>query len=267
MEAMWINFEANTKKRFAIRPFLGGVNGISGEATIGDMNAIMRRMNSLGPKQDYIVTPDQIWLDGIATSPGIVKQFVATSMTPPRSKVGYQRQMKEAGRSSENSKADRRSTHPIGGTVEYQITGQDGIGGFQLQLIPEYNTTVMSAGTESDVYKQEWDFNTYSVSKISKAQFHDVMKTPRELGLQNTDIIHVKNLDTVRDNRPKLVGDLLAEAPSKLNAKDLVELSIFARKVDKWKFNACLRGGHETISLEVGSLRLSLTKRILTSLC
>jgi hypothetical protein len=84
MEAMWINFESPEGKRFAVRPYVGGVNGISGEASLGNMTSMLRRMNSQARKQDYIILPKQPWLDGIATAPGIVRQFVATAMAPPR---------------------------------------------------------------------------------------------------------------------------------------------------------------------------------------
>ena len=57
--------------------FIGGVNGISGESNMGDMTSLMRRINSLSSIQDYLVTPEQLWLVGISTAPGIVKQFVA----------------------------------------------------------------------------------------------------------------------------------------------------------------------------------------------
>ena len=58
---MWIKFEA--KRKFALKILLGAVNGISGKA--------------VGSAQDYIIVPEQPWLDGIATAPGQVKQFVA----------------------------------------------------------------------------------------------------------------------------------------------------------------------------------------------
>src|SRR2546421_12446052 len=85
MEAMWINFDCAPGKRFAVRPFLGGVNGITGEPTVGDMRTLVRQINHLSRKtQDYIVLPEQMWLDGIATSPGIVRQFVAAATAAPR---------------------------------------------------------------------------------------------------------------------------------------------------------------------------------------
>jgi hypothetical protein len=253
MEAMWIRFQRNSSRKFAIRPFLGGVNGISGEASIGDMNAVMRRMTSMAPKQDYIVIPNQKWLDGIATRPGIVKQFVATTLTPPRPKARSQLRAKRTGQSNKTGEEDAESKHPIGGTIEWQITGQDTVGGFQLQLIPEYDTDMMSAGTEPDVYEQSGNVHTHSSPKRLKAQFYDVMKTPEELKLLDSDTIHVKCLNTIRESRPKLVGDLLAEAPGKLNKADIVELSIHRPRVKQWKFNTNQEDDHKTIPLEVGA--------------
>ncbi len=67
---MWIHFQYKSpldEKKFVVRPFLGGVNGISGESSSGNMGSILRRQNA--PQQDYIVLPEQRWLDGIATGP------------------------------------------------------------------------------------------------------------------------------------------------------------------------------------------------------
>ena len=64
-----IKFEA--QKSFALKVLFGGVNGISDEAV--DLN----KASQPNTKQDYVVVPGQPWLDGIATAPGKVKQFVA----------------------------------------------------------------------------------------------------------------------------------------------------------------------------------------------
>jgi len=74
-EAMWLRFTSN--KQFAIRIYIGGVNAITGEPMIPNMATLLKRQNGIGKKQDYVVVPEQPWLDGIATSPGVVKQFVA----------------------------------------------------------------------------------------------------------------------------------------------------------------------------------------------
>jgi hypothetical protein len=72
---MWLRFTSNNT--FAIRIYVGGVNGITGEPMIPNMATCLKRQNGIERKQDYIVVPSQPWLDGIATSPGMVKQFVA----------------------------------------------------------------------------------------------------------------------------------------------------------------------------------------------
>src|ERR1700754_432337 len=127
---MWIDFETTGEKRkFAIRPFLGGVNGITGEPMIGNMASLRRRMNSVNSLQDYVVLPDQPWLDGIATSPGVVKQFVATKLALPRqetlSKPRAAEDLEESRPSSDN---DSRQHHQKGATIEWQVTGEDAVG-------------------------------------------------------------------------------------------------------------------------------------------
>ena len=74
-EAMWLHFKS--QKRFAIRIYVGGVNGITGKPMIPDMATLLKRNNGVEKKQDYVVLPQQPWLDGIATAPGMVTQFVA----------------------------------------------------------------------------------------------------------------------------------------------------------------------------------------------
>ncbi|KAK2770577.1 hypothetical protein FQN53_005434 [Emmonsiellopsis sp. PD_33] len=54
-------------------------------------------------KQDYIVTPDQLWIDGFATAPNTARQFVAAT-----SENGY--------------------------SVEAQLTSEEIVGGFQFQV-------------------------------------------------------------------------------------------------------------------------------------
>ncbi|KAM0248958.1 hypothetical protein ACHAP5_003167 [Fusarium lateritium] len=85
-EALWINFKLNShwppfaKSRYAIKIYVGGINAISGEPAVPNAATSLRRRNLLKngkTLQDYIVVPDQYWLDGIAVEPGQVRQFVA----------------------------------------------------------------------------------------------------------------------------------------------------------------------------------------------
>lgn len=69
-EAMWINFRSMYQG--AVRVFVGRVNAISGRS----MEEALDKQDD-SHVQDYIVIPDQQWLDGICVAPGIVRQFVA----------------------------------------------------------------------------------------------------------------------------------------------------------------------------------------------
>lgn len=76
---MWINFSST--RPFAIKISAGGVNAISGEPAGDNVATILRRKLRLAegkPIQDYVVSGQQKWLDGIATADGKVRQFVAT---------------------------------------------------------------------------------------------------------------------------------------------------------------------------------------------
>ena len=86
-EAMWIAFTADHP--FAIKVHVGGVNAVSGNL------ATAKADENNSPVQDYVVTPDQLWLDGIAAQDGKVLQFVAT---PAGSKYSVESQI--SGKSS-----------------------------------------------------------------------------------------------------------------------------------------------------------------------
>jgi hypothetical protein len=73
-EAMSIHFKASAP--FAIKVYVGGINAISGANASETLEETYRRMAVL-PYQDYMVAPEQKWLDGGAVSPGLVRQFVA----------------------------------------------------------------------------------------------------------------------------------------------------------------------------------------------
>ncbi|KAL8913523.1 MAG: hypothetical protein Q9171_001712 [Xanthocarpia ochracea] len=105
-EAMWINFKSSNL--FAIKIFLGGINAVSGEPIKDDHATVLRRLTKLAKNdsiQDYVVTPNQLWLDGIATEHGYVRQFVAMPLG-----LGY--------------------------SVEAQVTGRDVVGGLQFVVVP-----------------------------------------------------------------------------------------------------------------------------------
>src|SRR6266498_5380524 len=67
-EALWLAFEGADWKPNAVQVAVGGVNAVSGEpweARLSDA------------PQNYLVCPNQPWLDGINAGDGFVRQFVA----------------------------------------------------------------------------------------------------------------------------------------------------------------------------------------------
>lgn len=94
-EATWINFESEDMRPYIIKVHAGGVNAVSGLASTADTPP---------DQQDYVVIPEQRWLDGIAVKTGLVRQFVAVPLGKNR-------------------------------TVEGQMTGSEKFGGIQFEVI------------------------------------------------------------------------------------------------------------------------------------
>lgn len=80
---MWISFKEEDVKwkhqsrevPFAIRMYAGEKNIISGEPRAPNLSALLET-RKLPENQDYFVVPKQHWIDGIAVSPNILRQFV-----------------------------------------------------------------------------------------------------------------------------------------------------------------------------------------------
>jgi hypothetical protein len=94
-EAMWLNFSSHGYP-FALKVATGKINAVTGETWI---DGIHRN------PQDYLVIPNQPWLDGYCVSPGVIRQFVAMPLG-----AGY--------------------------SAEEQITGRADTGGLQLVAYP-----------------------------------------------------------------------------------------------------------------------------------
>ncbi|KAM0285354.1 hypothetical protein ACHAQH_001543 [Verticillium albo-atrum] len=116
-EAMWISF--NSSHPFAIKIYVGGVNAVSGFPMVENDTTRQKRARMLRDSkqiQDYMVVPEQPWLDGIVSEDGKIRQFVA--------------QPKGSGFA-----------------VEAQVTGEEKVGGIQVEIIPVKRNTP----TEFDV--------------------------------------------------------------------------------------------------------------------
>ncbi|MFZ4595779.1 MAG: hypothetical protein ACOYOF_16080 [Verrucomicrobiaceae bacterium] len=93
-EALWLNFRGQYP--MAIKIGAGKINAVTGELWQAGLNR---------EPQDYVVVPDQPWLDGFAVEKGIIRQFVAMPLG-----TGY--------------------------SVEEQLSGRAEFGGIQLQVHP-----------------------------------------------------------------------------------------------------------------------------------
>ncbi len=101
-EALWMSFDSSwlddrdTEYPFAIKIATGKINAVTGEAWSDGL--------ATGP-QDYLVAPEQPWLDGYCVEKGFVRQFVAMPLGS-----GY--------------------------SAEEQITGEAVHGGLQIAVFP-----------------------------------------------------------------------------------------------------------------------------------
>ena len=95
-EAMWLNFSAHNDYPFLVMIAAGGINAVTG----AKYDTRVAR-----PPQNYLVAPEQPWLDGFCVEKGIIRQFVAAPLGK-----GY--------------------------TAEEQITGQAEHGGLQFTVYP-----------------------------------------------------------------------------------------------------------------------------------
>jgi hypothetical protein len=93
-EALWLAFNAAEWKPNAVQVFAGLVNAVSGENWSDGLAA---------DPQNYLVCPDQLWLDGINIGNGQIRQFIAMPLGS-----GY--------------------------TVEAQVTGTEVAGGLQIRV-------------------------------------------------------------------------------------------------------------------------------------
>jgi len=93
-EALWLAFDGAWWKPNAVQVGVGGVNAISAEPWEEGLR---------GDPQNYLVCPDQLWLDGINAGQGFVRQFVAVALGS-------------------------------GATVEGRLTEAERVGGIQLRV-------------------------------------------------------------------------------------------------------------------------------------
>lgn len=94
-EAMWLRFSGESWKPRAVKVAVGKVCALTGAPWSEELHA---------DPQDYLVSPPQPWLDGIAAATGFIRQFVSMPLG-----MGY--------------------------TVEGQVNGSERFGGIQIKVV------------------------------------------------------------------------------------------------------------------------------------
>lgn len=124
--AVWLNFHSDYP--FAIKVAAGKVNAVTGEPWTNGLSA---------EPQDYVVIPEQPWLDGFCIAEGKIRQFVAM---------------------------------PLGAdyTAEEQLTGEAEHGGLQLLLMPMKREVFERIGRARRTYVADYCVPIASVAPLEE---------------------------------------------------------------------------------------------------
>jgi len=101
------------------------------------------------------------------------------------------------------------------------------------------------AGSIKDVYKGSTGSSgqvSYNDSLISQARIFNVPNTPRDKGLHNGDIFHIKNINSRLKERLKVIRDLLDKAPVSLTSQSIIKIKIQYASVNKCNFRVQVPG-------------------------
>ena len=159
-EAMWLNFDGDYP--MAVKVAAGKINAVTGEGWENELSS---------KPQDYVVVPDQPWLDGFSVMKGMIRQFVAMPLGE-----GY--------------------------TAEEQLTGEAEHGGLQIVVYPikpliftrEKKSSSLSLHTahpalkwspakwvwlpaglmRQEIYEDEYGFGAWETSVRSRCYVHIV---------------------------------------------------------------------------------------------
>jgi hypothetical protein len=136
-EALWLRFDSRYGYPFAVKVAAGRVNAVTGGSWDDALHA---------SPQDYVVVPDQPWLDGYVVREGLIRQFVAMPLG-----AGY--------------------------TAEEQLTGGTD-GGIQLLVHP------FSAAAWERLARRQRGPGAYAVGDLDSAMLcMDALPAPYDMGL------------------------------------------------------------------------------------
>jgi hypothetical protein len=193
-EAVWLSFRAIGA--FSVKVFAGGINAISGLPWKDERKTTT---------QDYVVVPPQVWLDGVASREGAVKQFVAM---PVRS--GY--------------------------SIEQQVSGEETLEGLQVMTTPEFPARLgcwphqsLSAMYEECQHGRENKYDLLSNGPFDSGRYN-MSSSPKEVGLSRGNVLFICYPDIVLYDQKEWGEDGYAR---KSRASFLYELFLKKGQIDQ----------------------------------
>ena len=160
-EAMWINFESDYP--MAVKVAAGKINAVTGEAW---SNAL-----SDEPSQDYLVLPDQPWLDGFYAGEGLIRQFVAMPLGE-----GFTAEEQLTGAAEHGG--IQFVVYPMKASVYERLRSRRRFAREADYLVCAMESAVPSMGLapgglmEQDIYKDEHGIETWDASTRSRCFVH-----------------------------------------------------------------------------------------------
>lgn len=206
---------SKAEPKYAIRIFAGGVNGLSGEPVKANMATVLKRLNGIERVQDYLYVrggrePAQQWLDGIAVAPGLVRQFVTVPHLSPES-------------------------------IEAQVTGSSGVGGLQIEVIPQYHLERFCL-----MRRDHHPPGSKNASDKAKREYPaaQALESPSELGIPLETRIHAQ--ERAGPSRERTLRDELDWASTSNKLRKTVELEQWPPASSTGDFKVTVRCSQST---------------------
>ncbi len=169
-EALWINFSGDYP--FAIKVAAGKINAVTGE----DWREGLHR-----DPQDYMVAPEQPWLDGFCVEKGLIRQFVAMPLGS-----GYSAEEQLTGKAEygglqivalplKKEVYERiRPRRVFGRSMEPQIGGMlEGMAGLSDEVTGEFDMGLAAGGQmEQEIYDDSFGFDDWDLRHSSRCFVH-----------------------------------------------------------------------------------------------
>ncbi|MDH3458816.1 MAG: hypothetical protein OER90_18390 [Gemmatimonadota bacterium] len=163
-EALWINLSGDYP--FAVKVAAGKINAVTGKPWSNGLNR--------GP-QDYVVVPEQPWLDGYCVKKGIIRQFVAMPLG-----AGYSAEEQITGEAEHGG--IQIIAHPMKRTVyeqrfatrfaQYEEEGMT-LGTPAMMLSRTFDMGLGAGGRmRQEIYDDPFDFSDWDTEHASRCFVH-----------------------------------------------------------------------------------------------